>query len=108
MKISSSVLLATRAVLRNKAPTNGGSYQSGAYWATPVGWFVYTLDQADPELADKTILDMVGHFKKYGACEWINGDQRQLPNYLASAALPLEGIRAMLDRRKKSLSRRQD
>lgn len=74
-------------------------YQNGAYWATPTGWFVYTLDLVDPALADKTIIDMVNHFKKYGACEWIFGEQRQLPQYLASAALPLDGIRAMRERR---------
>jgi len=77
-------------------------YQNGAYWATPAGWFAYTLDIADPLLADRTILDMVNHFRKYGACEWIIGEQRQLPNYLASAALPLDGIRAMLERRQKA------
>lgn len=76
-------------------------YQNGAYWATPTGWFVYTLDLADPKLADRTILDMVNHFKQYGACEWIFGEKRNLPNYLASAALPLDGIGAMLDRRGK-------
>ena len=80
-------------------------YQNGAYWATPVGWFVYTLDLADPPLADRTVLDMVQHFKKYGACEWIIGDHRQLPHYLASAALPLNGIRAMLERRHKAQQR---
>ena len=74
-------------------------YQNGAYWATPTGWFVYTLDLADPALADRTILDMVSHFKQHGACEWIIGEQCKLPNYLASAALPLDGIRAMLGRR---------
>lgn len=74
-------------------------YQNGAYWATPAGWFVYTLDIADPILADRAILDMVNDFKKHGACEWIIGERRQLPNYLASAALPLDGIRAMLERR---------
>lgn len=82
-------------------------YQNGAFWATPVGWFVYTLDLADPMLADRTILDMVNNFKKHGACEWIIGEKRQLPDYLASAALPLDGIRAMLDRRKKA-QRRND
>ncbi len=76
-------------------------YQNGAYWATPVGWFAYTLDLADPSLADRTVIDMVAHFKRYGACEWIQGDQRQLPHYLASAALPLDGIRAMVKRREK-------
>lgn len=80
-------------------------YQNGAYWATPVGWFVYTVDLVDPMLADRTVLDMVNHFKKHGACEWIIGERRQLPNYLASAALPLDGIRAMLERRKREQHR---
>ena len=75
------------------------TYQNGAYWATPTGWFVYTLDLVDPSLADKTIIDMVAHFKKHGACEWIFGEQRELPNYLASACNPLCGIRAMIERR---------
>ena len=77
-------------------------YQNGGYWATPVGWFVYTLDLADHGLADRTVLDMVDHFKQHGACEWIIGESRQLPNYLASAALPLDGIRAMLKNRQKT------
>lgn len=79
-------------------------YQNGAYWATPVGWFVYTLDLVDPGLADRTVTDMVAHFKQHGACEWIIGERRQLPDYLASAALPLDGIRAMLERRNKMFS----
>lgn len=76
-------------------------YQNGGYWATPVGWFVYTLNLVDPNLADRTVMDMVSHFKKYGACEWIFGEKRRLPHYLASAALPLNGIAAMLERRKR-------
>lgn len=75
------------------------SYQNGAFWATPTGWFVYALDLVDPALADRTIIDMVRHFQTYGACEWIFDEQRKLPNYLASASLPLAGIRAMLERR---------
>jgi hypothetical protein len=78
------------------------TYQNGAYWATPAGWFVYTLDLTDPALAERTVVDMVRHFQLFGACEWIFGTQRKLPHYLASAALPLAGIRAMLDRRQKS------
>jgi hypothetical protein len=84
----------------NRTEHNSGVYQSGAYWATPVGWFVYSLDLAAPELADRTVIEMVRHFQLHGACEWINREgQRVLPGYLASAALPLEGIRAMLARR---------
>ncbi|MEN6425619.1 MAG: hypothetical protein ABFE13_09670 [Phycisphaerales bacterium] len=75
------------------------TYQNGAFWATPTGWFVYTLDLVDPTLADRTILDLVKDFQSGGACEWILKDKRQLPNYLASAALPLAGIRAMIERR---------
>jgi hypothetical protein len=78
------------------------TYQNGGYWATPTGWFVYTLDLADPALADRTIVDMVRHFQQFGACEWINWNRRQLPNYLASASLPLAGIRAMIERRRKA------
>ncbi len=76
-------------------------YQNGAFWATPTGWFVYTLDLVDPKLADQTVVDMVNDFKENGANEWIFGSTYRLSNYLASAALPLEGIRAMIDRRKK-------
>lgn len=76
------------------------TYQNGGYWATPTGWFVYTLNLADPALADQTVIDMVVSFQKTGACEWIFGEKRVLPNYLASAALPLAGIRAMLEYRK--------
>ncbi|MHC4583789.1 MAG: alpha-L-rhamnosidase-related protein [Planctomycetota bacterium] len=80
------------------------TYQNGAYWATPTGWFVYTLDLVDSALADRTVIDMVSDFKKGGVCEWILGEKRRLPNYLASASLPLAGIRAMIERRKNDTS----
>ncbi|MBN1845060.1 MAG: hypothetical protein JW810_05215 [Sedimentisphaerales bacterium] len=76
------------------------TYQNGAYWATPVGWFVYTLDLVDSRLADQTVIDLVTCFKAHGACEWVFADTYTLANYLASASLPLAGIRAMIERRK--------
>ena len=82
-----------------KVLRDDGTYQNGGYWATPAGWFVYTLDRVDPALADQTVLDLVADFRTGGACEWMLGDKRQLPNYLASACLPLAGIRAMLEHR---------
>jgi hypothetical protein len=84
------------------------TYQNGAYWATPTGWFVYTLDFLDPKLADQTVIDMVTDFQKNGACEWVFGETHKLPNYLASASLPLAGIRAMIERRKIALSASTD
>ncbi|TKJ33520.1 MAG: hypothetical protein CEE38_20380 [Planctomycetes bacterium B3_Pla] len=76
------------------------TYQNGAYWATPTGWFVYTLDLVDPQLANQTVIDLVTDFKKNGTCEWVFGEKHRLPHYLASASLPLAGIRAMIERRK--------
>ena len=80
------------------------TYQNGAYWATPTGWFVYTLDLVDSALADRTVIDMISDFKKGGACEWVLDGKRRLPNYLASASLPLAGIRAMIEHRKNDTS----
>jgi hypothetical protein len=71
-----------------EAVSRRDTYQNGAYWATPTGWFVYTLDRVDLDLADRTVIEMVNDFKAGGACEWVFGSTRQLPNYLASAALP--------------------
>jgi hypothetical protein len=75
------------------------TYQNGAYWATPSGWFVYTLDLVNSKLADQTVIDLVTDFKENGVCEWVFGEKHRLPKYLASAALPLAGIRAMVERR---------
>ncbi|MBN1507889.1 MAG: hypothetical protein JW955_13645 [Sedimentisphaerales bacterium] len=76
------------------------SYQNGGYWATPTGWFVYALDRVDPKLADQTVLDLIADFQSAGACEWILGEKRQLLGYLASACLPLAGMRAMMEHRR--------
>lgn len=78
-------------------------YQNGAYWATPVGWFGYTLDLADPALADQTVIDLVSDFiSTHDVNECVNDGYRNAPNYVVSATLPLEGIRAMLARRQHS------
>jgi hypothetical protein len=74
-------------------------YQNGGFWATPVGWFVYTLDLVDPPLADKTFLDMVEDFRAHGVCENVYGEHYYVPDYNASASLPLAGVRAMMARR---------
>lgn len=77
-------------------------YQNGAYWSTPTGWFVYTLDLVDSSLADQTVLDMVNDFQQRGCIEWCFGDKVQFPNYLASGTNPLAGIRKMVKRREQS------
>jgi glycogen debranching enzyme len=76
-------------------------YQNGAYWATPTGWFISTLDRVDPALADRTVIDMVNDFRRRGCIEWRHGDVVQLPNYLASGTNPLAGIRLMRRQRER-------
>ncbi|MBN2316980.1 MAG: hypothetical protein JXM79_23845 [Sedimentisphaerales bacterium] len=87
-----------------KSQTARDTYQNGAFWATPTGWFVYTLDLVDPKLADQTVIDLVTDFQKNGACEWVFDEKVKLPNYLASAALPLAGIRTMIEKRSANAS----
>jgi len=76
-----------------------GEYQNGGFWGVPTGWFAFTLDLADSELADQTIVDLVRFYRQYGCVEWSRGQRRQLPGYVASAAAPLPAIRAMFRRR---------
>ncbi len=76
-------------------------YQNGAFWATPTGWFVFTLDLVDRKLADQTVIDLVNDFRERGCVEWCFGETARLPNYLASGTTPLAGIRKMIDRRDK-------
>jgi hypothetical protein len=49
------------------------------------------------------VLDLVADFQAGGACEWVLGEKRQLPTYLASTCLPLAGIRAMMEHRQSRL-----
>ena len=91
-------------------PTGAGGhdvYQNGAYWATPIGWFVYTLDLVDHKLADLTVVDMVNDFIVTGdENECINDNYGNVPHYMDSVALPLDGIRAMRKRREGGRSSR--
>ncbi|MGK0241094.1 MAG: hypothetical protein ACI92G_004586 [Candidatus Pelagisphaera sp.] len=73
-----------------------GVYQNGAYWATPLNWFIPVLARRDPELAQKALGDCLRDFRERGIHEWVNGGVTILPNYFVSAAsvyslLRLEG-----------------
>jgi glycogen debranching enzyme len=82
-------------------PRGRDRYQNGAYWATPTGWFVYTLDLVDSELAERTVFDLIDDFKARGICEWVIGDKVQLPGYNSSVSLPAAGVHRMLKRRER-------
>ncbi len=74
-------------------------YQNGGYWATPMGWFIYTLNRLDPQLADRIALEYINAMREMNAPEWFFGDHIQLPGYNSSTALPLSGLRKMLAER---------
>jgi hypothetical protein len=76
------------------------TYQNGGFWATPIGWFVDTLDLVDPALADRTVLEMVGALQKNEFAEWVFGEKKGVVQYTANVALPIAGVQKMLDRRK--------
>ena len=66
-------------------PVDGGTYQNGAFWATPTGWFVDAIIEKDNALAMKTLTDVLTDFEDNGVFECINGDYRKLDTYVASA-----------------------
>jgi hypothetical protein len=72
------------------------TYQNGAYWATPVGWFVSAIVGADRSLAEKTLIDLVTFFRKEGIWECTHpSGHRKERDYTISAVMPLEGFRAV-------------
>jgi hypothetical protein len=75
------------------------TYQNGGYWATPMGWFINTIDLVDHQMADQTILQLAQNLYVNGILEDIFGDTGWNPGYNSSAALPLAGITAMMQRR---------
>ncbi len=63
-----------------------GVYQNGAYWATPLAWYIPVIAKRDPDLASQTLKDCLQDFQKRGIYEWVNGGVKVLPDYFVSAA----------------------
>ena len=78
------------------------TYQNGGYWATPTGWYLYALAQADLTLADQMLSEFIGHSiaeQANGApYEWISRDGTVVDGrqYGASAALPCAALKRIL------------
>ena len=82
-----------------------GTYQSGAFWHTPTGWLVETLQSVNPTLArqlcDRFITHLrEGDFRKGGGrnapweCFGMNMAGAQNPVYMTSVTLPLAVLQA--------------
>jgi len=63
-----------------------GVYQNGAYWATPLAWYIPALAKRNPKLASQTLQDCLEDFRNRGVFEWVNGGVKVLPDYFVSAA----------------------
>ncbi|WP_339706129.1 hypothetical protein [uncultured Kriegella sp.] len=66
-------------------PIAKGTYQNGAYWATPLAWVVPVIAQQNKPLAKKILQDVIVDFQHNGINECINSDYKNIPNYVASA-----------------------
>ena len=65
-------------------PVEEGTYQNGAFWATPAGWLFETLMLTDKNLAKRQIEEILDYFEKYGVYECVNGEYKKLDKYVAS------------------------
>jgi hypothetical protein len=72
--------------------TPQGQYQNGGHWATPFGWWFVTVHAVDPDLAKRTLLELVEDFQARGIHEWVLGEKSAVPDYVASACQPLAGL----------------
>ena len=66
-------------------PCEEGTYQNGAYWATPLAWIIPVYARYKPSLA-KDMLDIViTDFQENGINECINDGYVKVPNFVVSA-----------------------
>ncbi len=71
-----------------------GTYQNGAYWGTPSGWFIVALDRVDRVHGDAMLAEFTGHLErnrsKGAPWECFNPalNHYQNPLYCATVALP--------------------
>jgi len=62
-----------------------GTYQNGAYWATPLAWVIPVIAKQNLPLARQILQDAINDFQKNGINECINVDYIKVPNYVVSA-----------------------
>jgi hypothetical protein len=66
-------------------PCKEGTYQNGAYWATPLAWIIPVLAQANPELAGELLESVIKDFRENGINECINEGYTKVPDFVVSA-----------------------
>ena len=72
------------------------TYQNGAYWGTPTAWFIAAIQDKSPELAQRTLEDLIAYFETYGNYECVNGSYRKLNHYITTISNIMPAAREML------------
>ena len=62
-----------------------GTYQNGAYWATPLAWMIPVYELGKPGLGKLTLENVIADFQDNDINECINDDYVKVPNYVVSA-----------------------
>lgn len=78
-------LVAPETWQRLLTPVAAGTYQNGAYWATPHAWLLPALARGRPELAQRLLKETIAEFRAAGIHECLNGPYRNVPDYVVSA-----------------------
>jgi hypothetical protein len=76
-------------------PVEPGTYQNGAYWATPSGWLAWAVARRRPELAGRILADLLNDFQANGIFECVNDGYAKLDTYVASITNPLGAARRL-------------
>jgi hypothetical protein len=70
-------------------PIEIGSSQNGGYWGVPCGWIAKAIAVTNPQLACDLLRSMIHTGRTHGVHEWISDTEKNNPDYVACAALPL-------------------
>jgi len=66
-------------------PCEEGTYQNGAYWATPLAWVIPVYARFKPNLAKEMLENVITDFQENGINECINDGYVKVPNFVVSA-----------------------
>ena len=62
-----------------------GTYQNGAFWATPLAWVIPVIARKSLRVAKEILNEVIQDFRRNGINECVNKDYFKVPNYVASA-----------------------
>jgi len=66
-------------------PCEEGTYQNGAYWATPLAWMIPVYARFKPSLAKDMLETVITNFQENGINECINDGYVKVPDFVVSS-----------------------